>query len=219
VLLVLVLGISGYAILAETGPVYFIASLFALLAEALWAYRYLTPDSLVSGLAIFGVFGLLYIGVPLMARKWNKDLKPELAGAGLLLLSIVLLMFLAVGSLAPVAIWGLALLLLILNIGMLWQREPLLAVAGIVVSWIILGLLWTSISLDTLLVPALLVVAGFALFSLAGSIWMQKRTPEGAIPDAGIFLGLVGHLFLAVVAGPKDFSHSSVAFSLRSSRS
>ena len=206
VLLVLVLGISGYAILAETGPVYFIASLFALLAEALWAYRYLTPDRLLSGLAIFGVFGLLYIGVPLMARKWNKGLKPELAGAGLLLLSIVLLMFLAVGSLAPVAIWGLALLLLILNIGMLWQREPLLAVAGIVVSWIILGLLWTSISLDTLLVPALLVVAGFALFSLAGSIWMQKRTPEGALPDTGIFLGLVGHLFLAVVAAQQTLA-------------
>jgi uncharacterized membrane protein len=206
VLLVLVLGISGYAILAETGPVYFIASLFALLAEALWAYQYLTPDRLLSGLAVFGVFGLLYIGVPLMARKWNKGLKPELAGAGLLLLSILLLVFLAAGSVAPVAIWGLALLLLILNIGMLWQREPLLAVAGIVVSWIILGLLWTSISLDTLLVPALLVVAGFALFSFAGNIWMQKRTPEGALPDAGIFLGLAGHLFLAVVAAQQTLA-------------
>jgi len=200
ILLVLMLGISGYAIFSETGPVYFIASLFALITEAIWSYKYLDADRLISGLALFAIFGLLYIGVPVMASRWRKRLQPELAGSGLMLVSLALLLFLAVGPIAPSAIWGLAILLLLLNIGLFWQREPRVAIVGIVLSWIILGSFWANIPLETLLIPALVVIAGFALFVLAGNIWLQKKAPEGATPEGGIFLGLAGHLFLAVVA-------------------
>jgi hypothetical protein len=210
VLFMLMLGIAGYVIFAETGAMYLIASLFALLAETTWAYKHLVPERLYSGLTLFGVFGLLYIGIPLLARKWNKPLRPGGFGSGLLLLSIALLMFLAVEPIAPAAIWGLALLLLILNAGLLWQsaesKLPLLAIAGTALSWVILGVSWMNLPLGTVLIPALVVVTGFALFVLAGNLWLQKHSETDEIERHGIFLGLAGHLFLAVVAAQQSLS-------------
>lgn len=200
VLLVLLLAISGYALIAETGPVYLVAAVFTLIAEAVWASLHLTPQRLAPGLVLFAVFGFLYVCVPVLARKWRKRLKPESAGSWILLLSIALLFFLATGSVAPDAIWGLAILLLLLNIGLIWHREPIIALGGMVLSWIVLASLWHSVSLDTILIPALVVMAGFALFVLAGNIWLQKKSPETAAPGSGTFLVLTGHLFLAVVA-------------------
>ncbi len=199
VLLILLLAVSGYAILAETGPAYFIAAVFALLTEALWAGMYLTPDRLIPGLAIFSIFGLVYIAVPALARRWEKKLQPEVAGPLLLLLSIALLFFLSMGTMASAAIWGLAVLLLLLNIGLLWHGEPLVALVGMILSWFILASLWRSLSLDSDLIPALIVMGSFALFVLAGNIWLQKKSPGGT-PESGVFLGLTGHLFLAFLA-------------------
>jgi hypothetical protein len=76
------LAISGYVIFAGQGPLYFIGSLFALLAEAVWSSRYMNSDRLISGLILYCVFGFLYIGVPVLARHYKKTLRPEFAGAG-----------------------------------------------------------------------------------------------------------------------------------------
>jgi len=209
ILFLLMLAISGYAIFAGQGPLYFIGSLFALLAEAEWSSRYMNPDRLISGLILYCVFGLLYIGVPVLARHYKKTLRPEFAGAGVILLGIALLLFLASGRVAPEAIWGLALLLLLLNAGLFWHaassRMPMLAIPGIVLSWVILGVLWVHIPLQSLLMPALVLIAGFALLVLAGSIWMQQETQE-ALSSQSIFLALFGHLFLAVVAAQRELS-------------
>ena len=170
---------SAYAIYAEEGAIYYIAAVFALLTEMAWSIKHLTPERLYSGLALYAIFGLFFIGVPIAAQRLHKQLRPEKAGAGLLLVSLALLFFLAVGPIASVSIWGLALLLLILNVGLFWQgstcKLPILAVAGMVLSWIILGVLWASTSLADILIPALVVMAGFALLVLAGNIWLQKQ--------------------------------------------
>jgi hypothetical protein len=204
VLFVLMLGISGYAIFAKAGALYFIGSLFALLAEAVWALRYLVPENLLQGLFVIGIFGLLYVAVPILARRWNKTLRPEGFGSGMLLISIMMLIFLAVGPIAQSAIWGLALLLVILNAGLLRQGAdselPLVALVGIVLSWVVIAVLWMSLPMSAMMIPALIVVSGFALFVLAGNIWLQKHAATEDLERKGIFLGLAGHLFLVVVA-------------------
>jgi len=211
-LFLILLGVSAHALYAEKGVLYYIAAVFALLAEAAWSRHHLTPERVYSGLAIYAVFGLFYAGVPLAARRWSKSLRPEGAGAGLLLASLALLFFLAAGSLASVSIWGIALMLLILNAGLFWQgsafKLPLFAIAGMVFSWIILGVLWASVSLAAILMPALVVMAGFALLVLAGNIWMQKQASgsDAALLGNGMFLGLTGHIFLIAVAAQKSLS-------------
>ena len=210
VLLLLMVAISGYAVFMEQGGLYLLATLFATLAQAIWAYRHLTPERLFPGLVLFGTFGLLAIGVPMAARSWKKGLRPEGVGEGLMLLGIALLFFLSAGPLASAAIWGMALLLLVLNAGLIWHaakcKLPLLAMAGIALSWIVLGTLWASISMETMLLPALSVMAGFALLVLAGNTWLQTQAPAETFPAHGAFLGLAGHLFLAIVAANKGLS-------------
>ncbi len=211
-LLMILVGASAYAVYAEEGPIYFIAAAFALLAEAIWSWKYLGAEHLLSGLALYAVFGLVYIGVPIAARRWHKRLQPAAAGAGLLLISLALLFFLAAGHIAAAAIWGLALLLLILNAGLYWEsaacRFPILGIAGMVLSWIILGALWASVSLAVILMPALVVMAAFALLVLAGNVWLQRKatSEDAGLLGNGIFLGLAGHLFLLVVASQRSLS-------------
>jgi len=99
---------------------------------------------------------------------------------------------------------------LLLNAGLFWHgaasKCPLFVFAGIALSLIVLAMLWVSVPLDEILIPALVVMAGFVLFILAGSIWMQKQTGETSFTMNGLFLGLAGHCFLAVVALKSDLS-------------
>jgi hypothetical protein len=206
VLFLLLLGASAYAIYSEKGPVYFIAAFFALLSEAIWSFKYLTPERLLPGLALFTIFGLVFIGTPVVAGKCRKQLQPASAGPGLLLAALALLFFLAIGPVASVSIWGLALLLIILNAGLFRQAQkngnPIFAAAGAALSWIVLGVLWANASLSNILIPALVVMAGFALTVLAGNVWLQRNAPgaDDGLMGNGIFLGLVGHIFLLVIA-------------------
>src|SRR5262249_61529936 len=80
-------------------------------AEAMWSAMYLTPERLNGALAIYGIFALFFLGVPIIGRRFGRDLTPRNAVAVLLLASIAMLFFLAAGPVAPAALWGLALLL------------------------------------------------------------------------------------------------------------
>ncbi len=211
-LLLLALGALAYAIHSEKGAVYYLAAFFALLSEACWAYKHLTPERLAPGLALFAVFGLLYIGAPVAARRFHKSLGSESAGSALLLGALALLFFLASGPMAAASIWGLALLLLLLNAGLFREsaanKFPLPASAGAVLSWIIVGVLWANLSLSTMLKPALVVMAGYALAVVAGHAWMQRKAPgaDGGLAGKGIFLGLAGHIFLFAIAVQSSLS-------------
>jgi uncharacterized membrane protein len=207
VLFLLMAAASAFAVFAEQGAIYYLAAFFALVAEAMWSAKFLTAERLIPGLAIYGIFGLFYIGTPMAARRWRKTLRPEAGGAVLVLASLALLFFLAHHG--GVALWGLALLLLILNLGLLLggsaAKFPKLSIAGIVLSWVVLGYFWSHAALAEILIPALAVVAGFAIMAIAGTIWLQKQSggADSALIGNGIFLGLVGHLFLFVVAGQR----------------
>ncbi|MBK9376187.1 MAG: DUF2339 domain-containing protein [Holophagales bacterium] len=196
---------AAYAIVREEGGVFFAGAFFALLAEAVWSAKHLTPERLLPGLALYGVFSLFYLGVPLLARRFGKSLSPGGLSVVLLFAALALLLFLAAGPVAASALWGLALLLAVLNVGLFAEgaagRFPVATLAGVLLSWGVLAVWWMTVPLGSFLVPGLLVVLGFALVVVGGSAWVRSKTgaAEAGGPN-GIHLGLVGHLFLLFVA-------------------
>ncbi|HKC25150.1 MAG TPA: DUF2339 domain-containing protein, partial [Thermoanaerobaculia bacterium] len=210
VLFLLLAAVAAYAIGRREGGVYFAGAFLALAAEAVWSSRYLTPERLLPALAIYGVFSLFYLGVPLLARRLGRALRPEGSVPALLLASLALLLFLAAGPAAQAALWGLALLLAVLNAGLFVEgsaaRFPKLTLVGTVVSWLVIATWWATATVATLLVPALVVVAGFTVLTLGGSLWARGRLEAGTaetkagVFDGGLALGLAGHLFLLFVA-------------------
>ena len=207
VLLALLAACAWHAVVRSDGSVHFVAAFFALAAEAVWSARHLTPERLLPALAIYGIFGLFYIGVPVAARRRGHALAPQGAAGALTLVSIALLFFLAGSSVAQSALWGIAILVAILNVGLFAEasasRLPLLALAGGILSWIVLAVWWATATVAVALVPALAVVGGFALLTMAGHVWANRRaanTEAAGEFQRGIFLGLAGHLFLAFVA-------------------
>lgn len=210
VLFALLAASAAFALLYEDGRLHTLAAFFAVAAEAIWSGRSLTPERLLAGVSIYAVFSLLYLGVPILARRLGRRLPPAAGGAFLLLLSLGLLFFLAAGPLAQAALWGLALLLVILNAGLFLEagtlRRPFIAALGMVLSWVLIGVWWATVPLAVSLVPALFLVAGLSVLGLAGNLWLRRRkgmTEEGAgtIPlGGGHHLALVGHAFLLFVA-------------------
>lgn len=209
---VLLAGCAWYAIAEGEGAVHFIAAFFALAAEALWSSRYLSADRLLPALTIYLAFGLFYISVPIVARRLGRALEPKGVGGLITLVSIALLFFIAGGSVASSALWGLALLLAVLNAGIFVEassgKMPLLSMASIVLSWLVLAVWWATASIASVLVPALAVLTGFALLAVAGNVWAQRRAPaeESKEFEGGAIVGLAGHLFLLFVASRPDLS-------------
>ncbi len=195
-----------FAVRERTGAVHYVAAFFALAAEAVWSSKYLGTAQLYSALALYGAFGLFFVGTPLVARRWTRPFQPAGAAGVLTLASLAMLGFLATGTAAASALWGMALLIVVLSIGLFLEsssdRLPALSIAGTVVSWIVLALWWNSAGASAI-VPALAAMAGFALLTLGGSVWARRRAEgDGAVAqgfDANLFLGLVGHVFVAYV--------------------
>ncbi|MGH7438530.1 MAG: DUF2339 domain-containing protein, partial [Polyangiaceae bacterium] len=204
VLFALMALVATVAIRERAGALYFIASFFAVVAEAVWSARYLAPGRLHAALLLYAAFGLFYLGVPLVARRLERPLRPGWGAPALLVASLALLLFLAAGPVAHIALWGMALLLAILNLGLFFDVRPgrisTLAAVGMVLSWLVIAVWWATAMVASLLLPALAIVGGFAVLLLGGNLWAQRQTGgEGATRHA-VYLGLVAHLFLLFVA-------------------
>ncbi len=212
-MLALAAGCSVYAIRRNQGWVHHVAAFFALAAEAVWSIKYLSPASLIPGLAVYATFGVFYVAMPVVARRLGRPLGPQGAAGLGALVAIALLLFLATGPIATVSLWGLAILLVIMNAGVFaesaWSKMPALSFIGVTLSWFVLGIWWLSAGVlvtAVLLLPALTVVGGFALLVLGGNVWARRQTAAaGEVSHApeferGIFLGIMGHLFLIAVA-------------------
>jgi uncharacterized membrane protein len=210
VLFMLLAGCAAFAASEGEGIVYFIGAFMAVAAEAAWSARYLTGETLLHAVAIYGLFGLLFLGVPLAARRWAKPLQPEWLGGTLLVASIALLFFLSSEAVAPESLWGLALLLGVLNVALLIEARAAalrwLAVGGGVLSWLVIGAWWGGDTLTSQVVPAVFVVAGFALLMLGGQFWAGGDDPGDDATQVGMSAALVGHLFLLVVASRPTLS-------------
>jgi uncharacterized membrane protein len=129
--------------------------------------------------------------------------------------SLGLLFFLAAGPVASSALWGIAVLLAILNFGLLLGASggihPILLPIGLALSWIVIAVWWATVSLAALLIPGLIAVAGFAIMILGGNIWALRRLEGGSARpgpafNQGMYLGLIGHAFLFFVAARPELS-------------
>ena len=209
------LGIIAWRALAslESG-LYFVAAFFALVAEAAWSATFLTTDRLFESVVLYAAFGVFYLGVPLAGRRLGRGLTPAWGSGALTIASLALLLFLAGGPTAPAAMWGLALLLAILNAGLFVEsasgRMPWLSANGAILSWLVLAVWWSNAAAVVGLLPSLLVVVGLALVMFIGyawaHIWILRQDPRAiARADSGgfqhgIYIGLLGHLFLFYIA-------------------
>ena len=157
--------------------------------------------------------GVFYLGVPLISRRLGRRLEPGWAPGAVLIASLVLLLFLASGDSAASSLWGLALLLAILEAGVFIESAagdlPWLSAVGALLSWLVLGVWWNQAAAVVGLLPSLLAVIGLTLIMLVGHAWahaqVRQRIGEAAATTTGgfrhgIYLALVGHLFLFYVA-------------------
>ena len=203
-----------YAVRQGEGAVHYVAAFFALAAEAVWSTRYLNAERLYSALGLYGTFGLFYLGAPVFARRLRKPFEPKGAAGLLTLVSLALLFFLAMGPVAQSALWGMALLIAVLNVGLMYEasycRMPLLSLIGAGLSWLLLAVWWFTVGVAAMLVPALVVMGGFALLTLGGNVAARRRAEQAGEAssgfDANVFAALVGHVFVAFVATRPELS-------------
>jgi uncharacterized membrane protein len=209
VLLGLVIAIAVRAALSEKGALYFVAAFFAIAAQAAWSATYLDVSRLRTAVALYSLFGIVALAAPIVARRAGRPFTPA-AGTGFVVLaSLPLLLFLAAGPVAPAALWALALLLGILNAAMFIESAaiglPPVSFAGSLLSWAILATWWMRASGSVGILASLSVLTGMTLLTLGGYAWVQARPAAGEAQAQaqgtprfgdGLFLGLIGHLFL-----------------------
>jgi len=215
VLLALVIGIAWRAASTEKGGLYYTAAFFAIAAQASWSATWLDPAHLRTALVIYALFGLVALGVPQAARRSGHALAPASGGGIVLIASLGLLLFLTEGTVAPEAIWALSFLLAILNAGLFIEGAaselPRISLIGSVLSWIVLGAWWWDAAGSVGVLPSLTVLTGMTLLTLGGYAWARHRATDHGSQTAagfrsGLYLGLVGHAFLLLLALNREWS-------------
>lgn len=209
-LLVLFMLVAAYAIVHDAPILHYAAAFFVIAAEAVWSARYLAPERLIPALAIYGIFALVFLGVPIVARRFGRPFAAGRANSVLLLASIAILFFLAAGAVAPMALWGLALLLAAVNLGALAEARATANASfssiGLLLSWIVLGVWCGSAIASSNVISALLVIGGFALLAIIGNAWVARHSDTPEEFSSAVFLALAGHLFLMAIAAQKTLS-------------
>ena len=175
-LLALVVLIAWRAVASGSGSLYYIAAFFAIATQAVWSAVHLTLERLDMAVAIYVAFGLVSLGVPVVARRISRPLRPAWGGGVVLLLGLSLLFFLSLGSVAPAALWALALLLAITNAALFIEsaagRLPTVSQVGSVLSWLLMMTWWSQAAGSVGVLPSLMVVVGLWLVRQKG-ITMQ----------------------------------------------
>ncbi len=210
-LLVLAAAGSGFAVVRSDARVHALSSAMAILAAASWSWFHLDAPHLYPALLAYAALGGLFLGAPLWAERRRKPMAGA-PGGPLLLGALALLAFLARGPAAGVAggsLLGLAVLAVLFEAALFLEaargRNPLLALAGVIVGFAVLGL-WAVTGLALALLPSLLAVAALSAVALAGALLCAPGLRDPAVATAfraGSSLALAGHLFLlAVVVQP-----------------
>jgi hypothetical protein len=214
-LLGLMVLVAWRAIGSNTGALYYVAAFYAIATQGVWSAAHLTLERLGTAVAIYSIFGVVSLAVPMVARRESRPLTPEWGSGAVLLVSLGLLLFLSAGPIAPAAIWALALLLAIMNAGLFIEsaagRMPLVSQIGSVFSWVILLVWWLRAAGSVGVFPALTVLVGLTLITLAGHGWSAAAADRAEHANStdrhhGVYLGLTGHLFLALLAANRTWA-------------
>ena len=214
-LLALVVLIAWRAGTGGGGSLYYIAAFFAIATQAVWSTVHLTLERLGTAVGLYVAFGLVSLAIPVVARRMSRPLRPAWGGGVVLLLGLTLLFFLSLGPVAPAALWALALLLAITNAALFIEsaagRLPAVSQIGSVLSWLLMMTWWSQAAGSVGVLPSLLVVVGLTLVTLAGHAWSLRSVDgDGAAVQApftrGLYLGLIGHLFLLLLATDRAWS-------------
>jgi hypothetical protein len=221
VLALLVIAMGAFAIASDeagAGGVYFAAAGFAIIAELFWSSRYLTPGRLYSALTVYFVFAIIFIAVPAIARRFDRELQPRGAGSVLVIGSLLLAFFLTGPAVAHGSLWGLAALIGLALAALSYEaraaRQGWLAPIGGAIGWMVLWMWWGvgAGSDRALMLPMLAVVTGISLLMMGVAVWLRPSitgrgrdaalaTGGPAAPaDANLALSLIGHLFLFFIA-------------------
>ncbi|HYN22478.1 MAG TPA: DUF2339 domain-containing protein [Thermoanaerobaculia bacterium] len=201
VLFLLLLATAAFAILYESAWLHLGAAFFAVAAEAIWSGRHLTPERLLPGLALYAVFGLFYLGVPIAARRWGCKSLYESSAVYVGLIEYLFLLFVAVQpdlSKPPWLMFGtLALLVLAAGIAALWLRRGGLQVASLVTAQAIV-LVWMLVAeKEPWLSVALVATAVLVVFSLAWILLARRREEAPGSLTNVCAKGAVVALFMA----------------------
>ncbi len=206
---VLLAATAFVAVRSGQGQLYFVASFFVIIAEGIWSARYLTAERLTSALLMYGAFGLLFLGVPALARRSGRTLQPRAGAAVTAIVSLAMLFFLTIDRVAGAALWGLTLLLAILLAGTIVEskseRRPIVASNALILTWIVLASWWEGLDLGVSLIPALFTIAAFGVIALLGMVWAGRgeTTPEWGHAS---HLALAGYGFLLFIAPQKSLA-------------
>jgi uncharacterized membrane protein len=197
----------------ETGDAspHFVGAVFAVIAQGVWSAKHLAPERLYAALGLYAVFGLFYAAVPLIAERLGRRLAPGPGTAITLIASMGLVLFLAAGPVAHVALAAIAILLGLLVAALLlpaitgpfvWLR-----MGGILVAWVVLATWWATAMASVLLLPALIVIGSMALLVVAGHAARGVGDGRGEETRAlGLGLALAVHVFLARVAADPELA-------------
>ncbi|HET7705168.1 MAG TPA: DUF2339 domain-containing protein [Thermoanaerobaculia bacterium] len=208
VLFVLLALIAAYAIRSRAGAVYLIGSFLAIVTQAIWSARHLTPESLTSALLVYAAFGLLFLAAPVIARRMERPIEPAWGVPATVLLSFGVLLFLTGDAIASAALWGLALLLSLLMVGLFGEarhnRNPAFAAAGVLFGWIVVASWWEAATLTFSTIPALFLVALFGIVVLVSGVRASSSSEDSFA--ATTHMAIAGHLFLMVLAPQTELS-------------
>ena len=208
--------IAAFAIRYRDARMYALGAFFALVAEAVWSTRHLTPERVQTAMVLYLVFALFFLGIPFLARRIGRPLQLAAGGPVLLYLALAMLFFLAAGAMANVSLFAIAFLMLVLVMGMFAEpsiRQNPFALAGaIILSWLVLVVWWINATVDVLLVPALMLIVAFTLLTVIGHAFLQRNAESESDAAAAssfgdaLYLGLAGHGFLLYVASDESLS-------------
>ncbi len=189
-----------------TIPIYLLTAVLVLAAEGVWTLYHLKVSSLQAGLALYGVFGLLYIAVPFVAH-WRRtaapaegDRDPCTNACIFLGLTAHLFLYWIAGSYSlAIPPWPLFVVMAVLNVAIggvaFHMRRGDLHLAAVVASSLIL-VRWT-VTTGVAHWPTVAVLAAGVLVAFA-CLWMFLAGRSG-IEDSRFAVAAAGSAFLAQV--------------------
>jgi hypothetical protein len=208
--LVMLAAAGAYAAKYDRGWLFLLAAVATIAMEIVWASDYLSPDRVTEAMILFTAVSLIFAGVPVLARRWDGELRPAGGTAFLLLASVLVLFFFAQRPIASISLPGVALVMAVVAGSLMLdpshRRSPLVITGALLVMWFVLGAVWTNGAMTPRnAFPAMAVAAGLSLLVIGASAWVRSREDATNPPPAAAdYLAMVSFLFLGYVASEES---------------